>query len=393
MMPSLLTTAWRVFRKELLDALRDRRTLLMVALSSVCMGPVILSALSGLLASFEERAEKRELWTVNMAHAPTLQNYLLRQSYHIKDAPPDYEEQIKKSILSDPVVVIDPDFEQKLAEAESPKIEIVSSSGNQRAQAGVSRISKLLRGFGNEQSVLRLSLHGVAPSLLLATELRERDLASKQSRAAQLTGTLPFFIIMAVMYGLLAAALDTTAGERERGSLEPLLMNPAPHSALVLGKWGAASCVGLLVATLSSLSFLPAQLLIRSDNLAALFQYGAKECLWFVVLLIPLALLLAAVVMAVAIRCKTFKEAQSNSTVVVMFVSLVPTLTLFNPGAEQPWHIWVPGLSQNSAMTHVIKGEALTASQVVIPWLVTLVLCAICLRFVTQTLQHALRNQ
>ena len=89
------------------------------------------------------------------------------------------------------------------------------------------------------------------------------------------------------------------------------------------------------MATLSSLSFLPAQF-IRSDNWRRCFSTEPKECLWFVVLLIPLALLLAAVVMAVAIRCKTFKEAQSNSTVVVMFVSLVPTLTLFNPGPNSP---------------------------------------------------------
>ena len=203
------------------------------------MGPVILSALSGLLASFEERAEKRELWTVNMAHAPTLQNYLLRQSYHIKDAPPDYEEQIKKHPVRS-VVVVDPDFEQKLAEAESPKIEIVSSSGNQRAQAGVSRISKLLRGFGNEQSVLRLSLHGVAPSLLLATELRGAIWPANSRARRSLPERCRFY-----HHGGDVRTSGGGTGYDGRGTGARITGTTAdescPHSALVLGKWGAAS--------------------------------------------------------------------------------------------------------------------------------------------------------
>lgn len=387
MSQAFLRTVWVVFRKELLDALRDRRTLAMVALSSVLMGPVILAALSGLIASFEERAEKRTLWSVGMDHAPTLRNYLARQGYSFHDAPADYEKRLRRSELSEPVVVIDDTFERALAQGDTPVVEIVSSSANQRAQAAVGRVSRLLRGFAHEQTTLRLALRGVSSSLLDVIDTQERDLANQQSRAAQLTGMLPFFVIMAVMYGLLGAALDTTAGERERGSLEPLLMNPTGSGALVVGKWAAVSCVGLLVATLSSVSFLPAQILIRSEGLAAMFHYGARECVSFIALLIPLSLLLAAVVMAVAIRCRTFKEAQSSATIVVLSISLVPTLTLFNPGAEQPWHIWIPGLAQNSAITHVLHGEPLTTAQLVIPCVVMIAVCSVCLRYVSQTVR------
>ena len=271
------SAAWCVFRKELIDALRDRRTLLMVFVSSVLMGPVILTALTQLIASFEERAEKRQVYAVGMANSPSLRNYIERQTHTIKEAPADYETQLKKSQLADPVVVVPADFERKLLRGEAPHVDVVTSSANQRAQVGLGRVMRLLRGFGREQATLRLAVRGVSPSLLEPVLLQERDLASQQSRSAQLTGILPLFVLMAVVYGLLGAALDTTAGERERGSLEPLLMNPAPPGALVVGKWAAVSCVGLLVATLSSLSFLPAQLLIRSDSLQALFQFGPRE--------------------------------------------------------------------------------------------------------------------
>jgi sodium transport system permease protein len=253
----------------------------------------------------------------------------------------------------------------------------------------VNRVTRLLRGFSNEQAVLRLALRGVAPSVLDVVEVQERDLASPQSRAAQLTGMLPFFILMAVLYGALNAALDTTAGERERGSLEPLLMNPASRYSLVLGKWGAVAAVGMLIALLSCLSFLPAQGLLRSETLAALFQYGVREAAMFLALLAPLAAALAAVMMAVAIRCKTFKEAQANNTVVILGVSLLPLVSLFDQGGERPWHLWVPALGQVALMNRVLKGEAVAPFDVLLPLAVCAAIAALGIVFVARQLRTA----
>ncbi|MFN3304890.1 MAG: ABC transporter permease, partial [Roseateles sp.] len=84
-----------VFAKELADALRDRRTLLRMLLPALLMGPVMLMALSALIASFEERAEKREVMAVNIDAAPTLKNFIERQTYTIKPAPADYEARLR----------------------------------------------------------------------------------------------------------------------------------------------------------------------------------------------------------------------------------------------------------------------------------------------------------
>ncbi|MED5621001.1 ABC transporter permease [Ideonella sp. BN130291] len=384
-----MKAAWTVFCKELIDALRDRRTLMMVMLSSVAMGPVLLVALSALVAQMEERAEQRQLLVAGMERAPTLRNYLQRQTYTIQAAPADYEEQLRKSRLAHPVVVIPPEFEAELARGESPLVEVVSSSANQRAQGGVGRVAQLLRGFTSEQATLRLTARGVAPALLEVLQVQDRDLANPQTRAAQLTGMLPFFVLMAVLYGALNAALDTTAGERERGSLEPLLMNPASRWALVVGKWGAVASVGMLIAVLSCFSFLPGQWLLRSESLAALFQYGLREAGLFLVLLVPLAAALSALMMAVAIRCKTFKEAQANNTVIMLGASLLPLMTLFNQEGEQPWHLWVPALAQTTLMNRVLKGEAFGALDALVPLAVSAVVAALCLAFVARQLKQA----
>jgi len=381
--------AWVVFCKELVDALRDRRTLFMVLLSSVAIGPLVLIALSALVAGIEKRAEERTVVVAGIEHAPTLRNYLERQTYRIDTAPADYEAKLRGHSLGDPVLLVGKDFEAELARGEAPLLEIVSSSGNQRAGTGVNRLTRLLRGFSSEQATLRLALRGVAPATLDVVEVQERDLANPQSRAAQLTGMLPFFVLMAVLYGALNAALDTTAGERERGSLEPLLMNPASRLSLVIGKWGAVAAVGMLIALLSCFSFLPAQSLLRSETLAAMFQFGVREALLFLALLAPLAAALSALMMAIAIRCKTFKEAQANNTVLVLGVSLLPLMTVFNQSGEAPWHLAVPALGQVALMNRVLRGEAVGALDMALPLAVCALIAAAGLAFVARQLRSA----
>jgi sodium transport system permease protein len=388
-MRALLAGAAVVLRKELIDALRDRRTLLVVLLSSVAVGPLVLVLLSGLVAQIEERADQRVVVASGLEQSPTLRNYLERQTWRIEAAPADYEARLATQKLGDPVLVIGKDFEVELAAAQAPLLEIVSSSANQRAAQSVGRLTRLLRGFSNEQAMLRLALRGVAPATLDVVDLQERDLANPQARAAQLTGMLPFFVLMAVLYGALNAALDTTAGERERGSLEPLLMNPAARSSLVLGKWGAVAAVAMLIALLSCLSFLPAQALLRSETLSAMFQFGAREVALFLALLAPLAAALSALMMAIAIRCRSYKEAQANNTVVVLAVSLLPLVGLFNQSGEAPWHLWIPALGQVTLMNRVLKGDAVGLPDVAIALAVSAAITAASIVFVARQLRGA----
>jgi sodium transport system permease protein len=384
-----MNTFMAVFRKEVKDALRDRRTLMVVLLSSVLMGPLVLMALSHLLASFEAQAERRVVMVQGMEHAPGLQNFFERQTFTTQVAPPDFETQLRASKLSEPVLVVPPHFEANLLRGEQPALTLISDSGNRAAQGGAARVARLVDGYRREQASLGLALRGVSLQILEPFQVNERDLASQQSRAAQLTGMLPFFVIMAVLYGALNAALDTTAGERERGSLEPLLMNPISIVSLVLGKWAAVVWVAMLIATLSALSFVPAQWLLQSDALQAMFQFGLYEAGMFIAILLPLALMLSAGLMAVAIRCKTFKEAQASSSVLVLITSMLPLVTVLNQTGEAFWHLWVPALGQHALMTRVLKGEAIDAIAYTAPLLMALLLTTFSVWLVGRKLQTA----
>ena len=385
----MMRGAWQVFSKELRDALRDRRTLLMVLLSSVALGPVLLVALSMLVAEFEARAEARDLYAVGLEAAPTLRNFIERQAWTVHTAPADHAEALVARRFEHPVLVVPPGFETDLAAGIPPELLLVSSSANQRAEGSAGSVAALLNAFSQEQAGLRLVLRGVPPSALQAVTVQRRDLADARARAAQFTKLLPFFILMAVVYGALSAALDTTAGERERGSLEPLLMTPLPRAALVLGKWGAVAVMGMGVAVLACFGFLPGQWLLRSEALSALFQFGWREAALFLALLLPVAGLVAALLMAVSIRSRSFKEAQASATVVVLAVSLLPMVTALQTGGAQPWQLWVPALAQITLMQRVLEGDALGVFDLLLPLAVAAVAAVGCLVSVTRQLRMA----
>ena len=377
---------WAVFAKELKDALRDRRTLMVVFVTSIAMGPLMLMLLSSLVGKYEKRAEAREIVAIGLDAAPTLRNYLERQAFVARTAPGDWESQLKASKLGDPVVIVPASFEDDLAHGQAPRIQLVYSSANGRAQAGVGTIERLLQGFGQEQASLRLIARGVAPGVMNVSNIDEHDIADNASRAAQLTSMVPMFVMMAVLYGALNAALDTTAGERERGSLEPLLATPAARAALVVGKWGAVFALGLLIAVLSCMSFLPAQSLLRSESLAALFRFGWVEAAWFIGLLAPLAAALSALMMAIAIRCKTFKEAQANTVVLTLAVTMTPLVNMVNQDGESAWNLWVPALAQSTLMNRVLRNAPISALDVAPGLLVCVALTVAALMFVSRQL-------
>ena len=384
-----MSAAWIVFRKELLDALRDRRTLLTIVLSSVAVGPLVLWLMSTLVAGIEARADAREVVVAGIGHAPTLRNYIERQTYRLRPAPADYEAQLRDKRLGEAVLVVGEDFESALLRGEPARVELVLSSANPRAQAGAARVSRLLQGFAQEQAMLRLAWRGTSPLALQAIDIDERDLASPAARAAQWASLVPFFVLMAVLYGALNAALDTTAGERERGSLEPLLIHPVSSGTIVLGKWAAVAAVAMMIALLSCLSFLPGQWLLRSETLAAMFRFGVREGAMFLALLLPLAAALSALLMALAIRSRSVKEAQAGAAGLVLVVSLLPLLSLFDQSGEAPWHLWVPALAQVTLMGRVLKAEPIAGWELLLPLAVSALLCAGCLWFVARSLRRS----
>ena len=352
--------AWHVasavFVKELTDALRDRRTLLMVLVSTVLVGPLVLLALSALVASQEQRAEQREVYIDGLEHAPSLTNFLERQTYVVKPAPAGYEQALRDSKFGDPVLVVDADFEAGLVRGEPPRVTVVSDAANRQAEAGSGRLLRLITAFGHERAALNLALRGIAPELSEPVQVEERDLASTQARASALTGMVPFFVMIAVLYGALNAALDTTAGERERGSLEPLLINPVTRAQVVVGKWAAVVMVswGALLVALVGFSLALQRAPLQELGIRA--ELGGMTSLKLVLVLLPLSLFAAALQMLLSLFARTFKEAQTYLQL-MMIVPMIPGMMLsLSPIEAKAWMMCIPMFAQTLLLNDVLRG-------------------------------------
>ena len=383
--------AFRVFRvvfvKELVDALRDKRTFIAMAVMALMAAPLLLFVMSKFANEMEAKSERRTVYAVGMEHSPQLRNFLQRRNWTVQAPPADYEAQLRASTFQDPVLVVPEDFDADVVAGKRPDLKLVSDGANRQSGFGVGPVSGLLRAYEQEVQSLNLAVRGVSSRVVNVMNVEQVDLASAQATASKTTGLVPFFVLLAMVYGAMTAALDTTAGERERGSLEPLVLNPAPPWVLATGKWAAVTLLCVMLTLASCVSFIPSQALIGSEALAASFQIGWREVGWFMLMMTPLCAAFSAVLMAIAVRAATVKEATANATVAVSAVSLVPLIQMMQDGGEKAWHLFAPILGQTAMMQRVVRGEALSGLQIGLPALVCALATVACIWAIGQSMK------
>ena len=360
-------TAWIVFRKELTDALRDRRTWMVVLVSSILAGPISLLLLSKFVASVEENVARREVFLAGGAAAPTLANFIQRMGGTVKEAPADFRELVRSGELLNAVVVVPPDFEARLRRGESVRLDVVFDDTSSRSQGPARATLGMLRAFSRELGSQRLIARGVGLQLLSPVEVEEINLAAGKSRGAQLLFLVPWLALLGAVVGAISVAIDVTAGERERGSLEPLLMNPVSTPAIVIGKWAVVAACSAAVVVLTLIGFRSAMVFISSETLSALMQFGAAESVLFLAMLLPFAAMIAAVNMFAATYGRSHKEAQTYASYLTMLVNFAPVIPLFLSVRDATWQLFVPAMAQQVVMMRALRGEAVGAVDVLVP--------------------------
>jgi sodium transport system permease protein len=372
-------TAAVVFRKELKDAVRDRRTWLIVLVTSILAGPLTLFLLSIFISSVEEGAAKREVYVANSIAGPTLINFMQRAGATVKDAPDDYAAQIKSGYLQNAVIVVPANFEARLAAGETVRLQVMFDETATKAQPATRAALNIVRGFTRELGIQRLLARGVSPQVMAAVEIDEVNLASSQARGAQLLFLVPWLALLGSVAGAISVAIDVTAGERERGSLEPLLMNPVSTGAVVLGKWAVVALCSATVVVLTLIGFKTAMQFIRSENLSALMQFGLDEFGLFIAMLLPFSAMIASVNMLAATYGRSHKEAQTYATYLAMLVNFAPIVPLFISIRDAAWQLFIPAMAQQAVMMRALRGETVSAIDIALPGAIALAITAIAL--------------
>jgi sodium transport system permease protein len=184
---------------------------------------------------------------------------------------------------------------------------------------------------------------------------------------------IPWMALFAGISGCTSIAIDLTAGERERGSLEPLLLNPIERLSIVLGKWAAVATYAVTIVILILAGFAITLLLIPLPKLANLISLSAMQYLSFAALLFPFAPAIGALQMLIATYGRSFKEAQTYVTYLIFVFSFVPVLPQFLQIKDADWQLLVPMMGQLMVLNRVLRGETLGAIHFVVP----LIICAI----------------
>ena len=324
----MLRTIVTVCRKELVDHLRDRRTATMIFVLSIAMGPLMLFGMSYFVSSIEKKAEAREVYVQGKENAAQLMNYFARQDITVLQPKSDFQALIKTG-KHDPVLVIPKDFDEKLATG-TANVELVYDDTRQDSgNVSIGVLRRLMRGFNAEVANQRLIARGVSPLVNRAVEVRDMNMGTAAQRAAQILFMIPFITLIVCVTGCTAIAIDMTAGERERGSLEPLLMNPVSRMALVTGKWLAVGLYGVGVVALTLGGFWLTLKYLPMPKLEAVLSITTLQFLGFGATMLSFAPAMGGLQMLIATYGRTFKEAQTYVSYLITAVSMFPMVVIF----------------------------------------------------------------
>ena len=380
------STLFTVFKKEISDSLRDRRTITMILVASILTGPLVLLLLSNFISSLTDKAEARKVHVAGRQYAPTAINFFLRQGADVIDAPADYEQKVKDGGL-DAVVIFDEDFEDDLRAGKTATVELYYDDSRTEANPSISLARGLLAGFGRETGVLRLIARGVSPEVVNAVKVENINIATPKQRAAQLLFVIPMTTLILCITGGMAVAIDCTAGERERGSLEPLLLHPVALGQLVLGKWSAVSLYASAMVLLAVLGYL-VTLLYLPLKIDLPLNFGWREFGLFSLVAVPLAGMMGAVLMLIATFGRSFKEAQTYSSYLITVASFVPAIAIFSSLKDAAWQLYVPVLGANMVFMRVLRGESVGQEHFLVPLAVSVIGAVVCLSLVARLLSR-----
>ena len=341
-----------VFQKELKDGTRDRRAVLSAFLFPI-MAPVIVYGLVTLIVSLRTQVVETVVSVVGMENAPALISWLMERDVKVEAFEGDPETVVKGKV-KDLVLVIPDNYSKRFVDIRTAVIEIVNDGSRTDTAATYRRLEYLIRRYNNEIAALRLISRGVSPEVMQAVDTEDIDVASKQQLAVAALNFLPFYVILAAFVSGMGIAVDSTAGERERKTLEPLLINPIQRYDIVFGKWFASSLFSGTGMIMTLVLCVAALLYAPLDQIGLNFHITLEQILLVVFATAPIAFLVTSMQMLLGIFAKSFKDAQSYIGILTMLPVIPFFIMMINPFATQDWMYAVPMLGQLILITDVL---------------------------------------
>jgi sodium transport system permease protein len=332
-----------VYRKELTEAVRDRRTMISSILIPLFLFPVLTVAVGYAFVEIADEAKREpsKIMVLGGGDSPgAVQQLKHSQDLRIMPSSADYVDLISNKKIR-AAVDLPPGFQAGVARGEHPDVKIYIFSGDLKSMLSATRIEKSLREYRDALVRERLASQNLPESLMKPFDIQQQNVVSDDKIAGESYGGLiTYLVILMCMTGAMYPAMDLTAGEKERGTMETILSSPIQRTHLVLGKFLVVLTASLATATLSVISmagsFTAVARLGEAQGVAEGFPVltmHPKAVLAVFVMALPVAVMFSAVLMTISLFAKTFKEAQSYLTPMT-FVVIIPAIAAVLPGIE-----------------------------------------------------------
>lgn len=368
MSPSLV-----VYLKECRESLRDRRVLLNALVLGPLIGPLLFLVIMRLVVGRElERAERAlPVVVIGAERAPELLGALRQMGLEQRPAVGDAELAVREQRI-DLALRIGAGFAADWRAGRPAEVELIYDSSRREGGSDVERLRSMLETYSRRNGLLRLLARGLSPGIVSAVTVTARDQATPQARGALLFAMLPYMLVLTIFIGGMWLATDSTAGERERQSLEPLLINPVPRDRILLGKLLATASFSLASLFLGLLAFVVAGHFMPTERLGMSLALGPHFVLVALPVLAPLVLLICVAQILIAAFARSVREAQTYLGL-AQLVPLIPSVILsLLPVKAQLWMYAVPLLGQQLTLMRLLRAEPVPMIALVLAALVTL---------------------
>ena len=377
---SWLRSFWVVLHKEVREGFRDRRAVV-TALFFPLLGPLLLVAMLLLLSQSTRQADEKgvEIHVAGRDHAPNLVAFLEQQA-RVVPAPADLEDAVRRGEVA-VGIVIPAGFGERLRAGRPAPVRLVVDESRQQSRPAMEAAEKLLAAWSSQTAAQRLVVRGIHPAVIEPLAVEKEDLSTPASRAAMLLSAVPFFLVMAVFTGGLPVAIDVTAGERERQSLEPLFTVPVQRSALVAAKIGASGVFSALALVETLVGFGLVPVAVPATRLGFSVHLDPWMLVGTFFLSLPMLVLAGALMIVFAARARTFRAAQTSLSLLMLVPSL-PGIALGAVATRIPgWTRAIPFFGQQEIVMRMMRGEAASPGAVALATATTLLLAALVTAF------------
>lgn len=354
-----------VFLKEVRENLRDRRTVISALIYGPLIGPVIFVMLMNVQINREMTKAEAPLKVpvIGARYAPNLIAALKQQGLVPQAAIADPETAVRDRD-ADVVLRIPASYGSAWSKGEPAQVDVIYDSSQRDSGTPTDRLKTMLQHYDQQQGLMRLLARGLSPTLGNAVIAGERDQSTPQSRAGEFFGILPYFFVIAVFLGGMYLAIDLTAGERERQSLEPLFANPVARWRVLLGKLCAIGAFSLASLLICVVAFSVSGHFVPTDKLGIVLDLGPAFIGRVLLLMLPLLALFGVLQTLVAAFAKSYREAQTYLGI-LMIVPLIPSILLtFMPVKTADWMYAVPLLGQQVGITELLRGASVGFGQI-----------------------------